>query len=96
MQTLLAWVKNKYFLVSAFFVLWMLFFDVNDFASQYKTIKELKELQTQRDFYQKQTQQVYTDMDELNSNPAKLEKFAREKYFMKKDNEDIYVVVPNK
>jgi len=78
------------------FVVWMIFFDKNDLFSQYQYHQQLSKLKQERDFYTRQTAQVSKDLDELNSNPAQLEKFAREKYLMKKDNEDIFVIVKEK
>lgn len=88
--------KNKYFLITIAFVVWMIFFDKNDLFSQYQYHQEVSKLKQERDFYQKETTKVAKDLDELTSNPQKLEKFAREKYLMKKDNEDVFVVVQAK
>ena len=96
MQRLLLLVRNKFFWVTAAFLVWMLFFDKNDLLSQYQFHQQLSKLKTERDFYTKQTAQVTKDLNELTSNPAQLEKFAREKYLMKKDNEDVYVIVKDK
>ncbi|WP_259070531.1 FtsB family cell division protein [Mucilaginibacter sp. X4EP1] len=96
MKRLIDLFKNKYFLVSLAFVVWMIFFDKNDLFSQYQYHQQVSSLKQQRDFYQKETDQVNKDLDELTSDPQKLEKFAREKYLMKKDNEDIFVIVPAK
>lgn len=85
--------KNKYFWVSIAFLIWMIFFDKNDLFSQYQYQQQLNKLKKERDFYIKETDKVRKDLDELNSNPEKLEKFAREKYLMKKDNEDVFVIV---
>jgi len=74
----------------------MVFFDKNDLFSQYQYHEQLSKLKQERDFYTKETAKVNKDLDELTSNPAKLEKFAREKYLMKKDNEDVYVIVKDK
>jgi len=96
MKRLIDLVKNKYFLVTLAFVVWMVFFDTNDLYSQYESYKDVKNLERERDYCLKQTEQVNKDLDELNSNPQKLEKFAREKYLMKKDNEDVFVIVHKK
>ena len=88
--------RNKYFLVTAAFAVWMIFFDRNDLFSQYEYHQQVSKLKQERDFYQKETAKVHQDLDELTSNKAKLEKFAREKYLMKKDNEDVFVIVPEK
>jgi cell division protein FtsB len=88
--------KNKYFLVSTAFLVWMVFFDRNDLFSQFEYHQQVNKLEKERDFYQKETAKVHQDLDELNSNKEKLEKFAREKYLMKKDNEDVFVIVNDK
>src|ERR1700749_1368212 len=88
--------KNKYFLVTAAFAVWMIFFDKNDLFSQYEYHQQVSKLKQERDFYKKETSKVSKDLDELNSNPQKLEKFAREKYLMKKDDEDVFVVEKDK
>ena len=88
--------KNKFFIVTVAFIVWMLFFDKNDLVSQYEYRQQVNTLKEERDFYFKETETVDKDLDELTSNPQKLEKFAREKYLMKKDNEDVFVIVKEK
>lgn len=61
--------------------------------SQYEYRSEVSKLQEEKDFYEKETAHVKKDLDELNTNLNTAEKFAREKYFMKKDNEDVFVIV---
>ncbi|MDB4924970.1 septum formation initiator family protein [Mucilaginibacter sp.] len=96
MKRLIDLFKNKYFLLSLAFVVWMVFFDKNDLLSQYQYHQEVSKLKQERDFYKLQTAKVSKDLDELTSNPEKLEKFAREKYLMRKDNEDVFVIVKEK
>lgn len=96
MKRLLHLLKNKYFVVSLAFLVWMVFFDKNDLFSQYQYHQQLSKLKHERDFYQKETAKVNQDLDELTSNKEKLEKFAREKYLMKKANEDVFVIVKDK
>jgi len=88
--------RNKYFLVSSIFLVWMVFFDRNDLFSQWEYHQQVSKLQQERDFYQKESAKVHQDLDELTSNKQKLEKFAREKYLMKKENEDVFVIVKEK
>jgi len=96
MKRLITLFKNKYFLVTIAFLVWMIFFDTNDLFSQYQYHQEVSKLKLERDFYQKETAKVRNDLDELTSNPQMLEKFAREKYLMKRDNEDVFVIVQPK
>lgn len=71
----------------------MMFFDRNDLLSQYEYRSQLNKLKDEKEFYIKETLQVKTDLTELTTNKQRLEKFAREKYLMKKDNEDVYVII---
>ena len=96
MKRLIDLIKNKFFLVTLAFVIWMIFFDKNDLFSQYEYHQQLNKLKEEQVFYQTETAKVNKDLDELTSDKAKLEKFAREKYLMKKDNEDIFVIVHEK
>ncbi len=93
MERLLELIRNKYFLSVAAFIVWMLFFDKNDMLSQYEFRSEVNKLQEEKDFYERETATVKKDLNELNTNLNTAEKFAREKYFMKKDNEDVFVIV---
>ena len=86
------WLKNKYFLSLAAFVVWILFFDPRDVFTQMGHRRELKELQTSKAWYQKEIAKESTEAEHLKTNPAIVEKYAREKYLMKRDNEDIFIV----
>jgi cell division protein FtsB len=93
MNRLLELIRNKYILAVVAFAVWMLFFDKNDFIAQYEYRSAVDKLQEEKDFYVKEISQVKKDLNELNTNLSTAEKFAREKYFMKKDNEDVFVIV---
>ncbi len=84
---------NFYFLVGTFFLIWMLFIDSNDFYSQYVLRKKLKEMEKEKNYYEQKIVEVKSEREALLNNDGLLEKFAREKYFMKKENEDVFVVV---
>ena len=88
--------RNVFFLTGAFFLLWMVFFDSNDIYTQYKLSKKLNNLEERKAYYIERIEEVKQDREELFSNPELLEKFAREKYLMKKPTEDIYVIVEEK
>ena len=72
--------------------IWILFFDDRDLLNTYKHRRELHKLEESRDYYKQQIENTKTELDQLKQNPALLEKYAREKYLMKRDNEDLYVV----
>lgn len=87
--------KNFYFLSASFFLLWMLFFDSNDLITQYQMTRKLKNLEHEKTYYHEKIREVKEDRKELFSSSELLEKFAREKYLMKKKDEDVYVIVDN-
>ena len=70
----------------------MVFVDSNDLVDQVKLSLKLRNLEKQQQYYLEKIEEVKHDRAELLSNPDLLEKFAREKYFMKKKNEDIYII----
>lgn len=89
----LKYTKNFYFVFTLFFVIWMVFIDSNDILTQYKLSSKLKELVKQKEFYLERKDKIQADREELMSNNELLEKFARERYLMKRKTEDLYVVI---
>lgn len=84
--------KNKYVIATLLFGVWIIFFDRNDLITQAGYLHQLSTLRDQKTYLQQEIQQTDSDRMELQSDPAKLEKFAREKYLMKKSGEDVYVI----
>ena len=84
--------RNKYLLSIVVFVIWIAFFDRNDLFTQYDRKDELKRLEASRAYYQAEIAGTKKDLLELNSNPQVLEKFAREKFYLKRANEDVFIV----
>jgi len=84
---------NKYFISLIAITVWVVFFDKDDLLSQYRLNQKLKQMQTEAKYYHEEIAKSKNDMHELRTNPSNLEKFAREKYLMKKDNEEIFVIV---
>ncbi len=87
-----SWLKNKYLLTGVGFLVWIVFFDDRDLINNLHHRQELKELEMSRDQYLGQIKATKEELEQLKKNPALLEKYAREKYRMKKDNEDLYIV----
>ena len=88
-----SWLKNKYFLTTVGFVVWILFFDARDFiTSHFREKAELQKLEKSKQYYEQQIAVTRHELDQLKTNPALLEKYAREKYLMKRDNEDLFVI----
>lgn len=93
LQFIPAWLKSKYFLTALVFAVWMIFFDEQDLiTTQVKQRKELNDLKTSRDYYLQEIETTRKELKQLQSDPAILEKYAREKYRMKRDNEDIFIL----
>src|SRR5579872_608682 len=93
LRKILGYLRNKYITASLLFFVWICFFDRNDLISEMKLVYKINHLKTERTYYAQQTDLARENLKELQTNPANLEKFAREKYLMKKDNEDVYVIV---
>ncbi len=85
--------KNKYFLVGIFFVVWIVFFDVNRLISVFKYRKELKEVRKEKNYYLEQIAKNRELLELYKTDRKALEKFAREKYLMKKDDEDVFLII---
>jgi cell division protein FtsB len=85
--------KNKYLIAAILFMVWMLFFDHNNIFLHLQYRKELNELKADKKYYQEQIDLTRKDVDLIKSNPQAMEKVAREQYLMKKDDEDVFVVV---
>lgn len=89
-----SWVKNKYLLTGVFFVVWMLFFDPKDILSDMERREKLNELEKSEQHLKNLISESGTELDQLKNNAQSLEKYAREKYMMKKDNEDLFIINP--
>ena len=88
-----SWLKSKYVLTGLGFTAWILFFDARDFiTTHFKEKQELHRLEDSKHYYEQQIATTRKELDQLKSNPALLEKYAREKYQMKRDNEDLFLV----
>jgi len=84
--------KNKYVLSLIVFVVWISFFDRNDLFTQWDRKQELQKLETSTAFYEKEIANTKKDLMDLNNKPAILEKFAREKFYLKRPDEDLFLV----
>ncbi len=90
-----AFLKNKYFICFAIFCVVVLFLDKNDFFTQVERRKEFRELQQSKKYYTTQIATERKELEALKSNPATVEKIAREKYLMKRDNEELFIISEN-
>lgn len=93
MKNYLKYPRNFYLISLAFFMFWMAFIDSNNFIHHVTLNQKLSAMENQKEFYVERKKKIEKERRELMSNPELLEKFAREKYLMKKKTEDVYVVV---
>lgn len=93
MKKLLKYSGNFYVLASLLFLFWITFIDSNNLVNHFKLSQKLGQLEDQKEFYLEKKEKITEEREELLSNPELLEKFARERYLMKKQTEDLYVIV---
>ncbi len=87
------WIKShRVVLTLAGFFLWLLIFDSDNLISLIQKRSELSRLNEEKEYYLKKTEEARKEQEELFTNMDALEKFAREHYLMKKDNEDIFII----
>jgi cell division protein FtsB len=83
---------NKFLVATLFFCIWMLFFDRSRVINQIKLEQTLRNLQTQKEYYETNIEEVKERKKELFTTDENLEKFAREQHLMKKSNEEVFVI----
>lgn len=93
MKKILKYGGNFYVLSILFFLFWMIFIDSNNLVNHFRLSQKLSQLEDQKEFYLEKKEKIKAEREELMSNPELLEKFARERYLMKKSTEDLYVIV---
>ena len=84
-------VSNKYLLILILFFVWMFFFDTNSFFIHQELNDDINKLQNNKKVYQEEIKNDKVFIDKMKDS-NEIEKFAREKYYLKKDNEDIYII----
>ncbi|MBL6874560.1 MAG: septum formation initiator family protein [Flavobacteriales bacterium] len=87
-----SYLKNKYVIIISLFIIWIVFFDNYNLIRQSKIKKEIKQLEENKNFYSKEIKKDSTEYHELLNSDEKKEKFAREKFLMRKENEDVYII----
>lgn len=85
--------RNFYFITGAIFFIWMLALDSNNLIARYQLTSKLDALEDEKAYYEEKIREVEKDRQELFGDRESIEKFAREKYLMKKKTEDIYIIV---
>ncbi len=84
-------VSNKYLLILILFFVWMFFFDTNSFFIHQELNDDINKLENNKKVYQEEIKNDKVFIDKMKDS-NEIEKFAREKYYLKKDNEDIYII----
>ena len=90
-KKILPFIMNRYFLVSLGFVVWMLFFDQRDFFLQRERKAALEKLEAAKKYYQDEIANTKKQLENIQSNPAAVEKYARERYLLRREGEEVYL-----
>ena len=83
--------KKTYVIIILFFVVWMIFFDTNSVLMHFELNQKIKKLESQKNYYKKEIKKDKASIKEIESDSG-IEKYAREKLFMKKENEEIFLI----
>jgi cell division protein FtsB len=83
---------NRYFLAITAFVVWMVFFDTNSLKRQRLLNARISEITDMTAFYSAEIEKNNKAIEELKTSPEAIEKYGREKYLMKRDSEDVYII----
>jgi cell division protein FtsB len=85
-------ITNKFLITAVAFAVWMVFLDENNWASQDERKQELRETDRNIAYLNSEIATMEKGYHELTTNPKRIEQYARERYRMKKDNEDLYII----
>lgn len=88
------WVRflsNKYVLILIFFIVWMVFFDTNSYFIHRELNEDIESLEKTKERYQEEIEKDRAFIEKM-ADSSEMEKYAREKYYLKKENEDIYII----
>ena len=88
--------RNKYLMAVLVFLVWLMIFDNNSLIDRVKYLNILQEMEVEKQYYLERIEEDSRRLNELKTDRDNLEKFAREQYFMKKENEDVFVIVEEK
>ena len=84
--------RNKYAIAILVFSVWVALFDQNSLLFRYKLSSRINKIEKQKELYEQQIEMNKRKIEELQSSTENLEKFAREEYLMKKDDEVVFVI----
>lgn len=86
-------IRNKYLMAVLVFLVWLLVFDNNSLIDRVRYLNSLHDMEEEKQYYLERIEEDSRRLRELKTDRENLEKFAREQYFMKKENEDVFVIV---
>jgi len=86
-------IRNKYLVVFCFFGIWVTFLDTYNLIDRFENLQKLNELKKEVEFFKNEINVYNQQYKELFSGKNDLEKFAREQYLMKEENEDIFIII---
>ena len=88
----LSFLGSKYFITSILFLIWMLFFNEKDVITEFRRRDKLNDLQKSEGHLNDVIKETKQELGQLKNNAQTIEKYAREKYLMKKENEDLFII----
>lgn len=87
------WYSSIYLILSIIFIIWMLFFDTNSYLTHKELNNEISKIKHEKEYYKSKLDSENIQYKNLKNNKEAREKYARENYFFKKNNEDIFIMV---
>lgn len=87
---------NKYLIVGGFFLIWMVFFDQNSYFIHKELDKDIQKLNHDKNYYQEKLEKETIQINRMKRDSNEIERIAREKHFLKKENEDVFIVEEQK
>ncbi len=85
--------KNKYVITLFVFTIWITFFDSNNLLNRWYYMRKLNQLEKQKEYYLQEIEKNQMEREALFGNRDKIERFARERYLMKRDDEEIFIFI---
>jgi len=84
-------ISNKYLIITVLFIIWMIFFDTNSFLIHQELNNDIKKLEKNKEEYLEEIMNDKLFIEKMKDS-SEIEKFAREEYYLKKKNEEIYLI----
>jgi len=92
MERIINTIRNQYLIAGVAFLIWMCFFDRYDITTQYNFQTEKTKLEAEKEFYTSEIEVIEKAIKDVQYNPNEIQRIAREKFKMKKEQEDVYII----